>query len=166
MHTLHSLYSYIYILIVIGTFLVVSLSLFLLVSCSMAPKRKSTLSRNPLRSGASTSSDPTPSHVQFCDVMRRPNRTSLITFLNEAFIRNAKSFCRTSLTLTYPLSFTVGVRSHCVMSWSLVHLCLYKSSTPICMDLIIQYLSLSLAFKVCALWSLRILYPRCSMSRG
>ena len=32
----------------------------------MAPKRKSTLSQNPLRSGASTSSsDPTPSHVWF-----------------------------------------------------------------------------------------------------
>ena len=33
----------------------------------MAPKRKSTPSRNPLRSGASTSSDPTPSHVRFRD---------------------------------------------------------------------------------------------------
>ena len=32
----------------------------------MAPKRKSTMSQNPLRSGAS-SSDPTPSHVRFHD---------------------------------------------------------------------------------------------------
>ena len=32
----------------------------------MAPKRKSTLSRNPLRSGASSSSDPTPS-IRFRD---------------------------------------------------------------------------------------------------
>ena len=47
-----------------------SLSLFLSVSCSMAPKRKSTPSQNPLRSGASSSSSPidsTPSHVQFRD---------------------------------------------------------------------------------------------------
>ena len=33
----------------------------------MAPKRKSTPSQNPLRSGASTSSDPTPSSVWFHD---------------------------------------------------------------------------------------------------
>ena len=45
--------------------------------------------------------------------MRRPKLTSLRTSLDEAFIRNTKSFCRTSLTLTYLLSFTVGDRSHC-----------------------------------------------------
>ena len=33
----------------------------------MAPKRKSTPSQNPLSSGASTSSDPTPSHIRFRD---------------------------------------------------------------------------------------------------
>ena len=33
----------------------------------MAPKRKFTPSHNPLRSGASTSSDPTPSHIRFRD---------------------------------------------------------------------------------------------------
>ena len=33
----------------------------------MAPKRKSTPARNPLRFGASSSSDPSPSTVQFCD---------------------------------------------------------------------------------------------------
>ena len=32
-----------------------------------APKRKSTPARNPLRSGASSSSDPSPSTVRFCD---------------------------------------------------------------------------------------------------
>ena len=45
-----------------------SLSFFLLVSCSMAPKWKSTPSRNPLHSGASSSSpfaDSTPSHARF-----------------------------------------------------------------------------------------------------
>ena len=34
---------------------------------SMAPKRKSTLARNPLRSGASSSFDPSPSNVRFHD---------------------------------------------------------------------------------------------------
>ena len=33
----------------------------------MAPKRKSTLARNPLRSGVSTSSDPTPFSIRFRD---------------------------------------------------------------------------------------------------
>ena len=53
-----------------GTFLIVSLSLplflFTLV-VSMAPKRKSTPSWNPLRFGALSSSDPTPSYIQFHD---------------------------------------------------------------------------------------------------
>ena len=56
-------------------------------------------------------------------MMRRPNWTSLRTFPDEAFILIAKSFCRTFLTLTYSLSFTIGVGSHCVTSWSLVYLC-------------------------------------------
>ena len=34
---------------------------------SMAPKRKLASSRNPLRSGASSSFDPIPSHIRFCD---------------------------------------------------------------------------------------------------
>ena len=102
----------------------------------------------------------------FDSMMIKPDRTFGRTFLDEAFIRNTKSFCQTSPTLTYPLSFTIVVGSHCVMSWSLVHPCLYRSSTPTCMDLIIQYLSLSLAFEVRTSWSLQILYLTCSRSRG
>ena len=98
--------------------------------------------------------------------MRRTKRTSLRTFLDKTFIWNAKSFCRTSLILIYLLSFIVGVGSYCVTFRSLVHPCLYKSSTPTCMNLIIQYLSLLLTFEVRASWSLRILYPMCSMSIG
>ena len=37
------------------------------VSMLMAPKRKSVPSLNPHRSEASSSSDPTPSSIQFCD---------------------------------------------------------------------------------------------------
>ena len=67
------MYSIFLILIVFGSFLLVSLSLslsFYLVSLRMAPKRKSTPSRNPFRSGASSFSlpvDSTPSHVRFRD---------------------------------------------------------------------------------------------------
>ena len=81
-------------------------------------------------------------------VMRRPKWTSLRTSLDKVFIWNAKSFCRTSPTLTYPLSFTVGVGSHCVMSRPLIHPFWSRSSTPTCMDLIIHYLFLLLAFEV------------------
>ena len=54
----------------LGTFLIVSLCLLLFLFTLvmfMAPKRKSTPSQNPLRSATSTSSDPTPSHIRFCD---------------------------------------------------------------------------------------------------
>ena len=55
-------------------------------------------------------------------VMIKPERTFWRTFVDEAFIWNATSFCRTFLTLTYPLSFIVGVGSHFVTSQSLVPL--------------------------------------------
>ena len=42
-------------------------SLSLVLVCSMAPKRKSTPSQNPLCFGASTSSDSAPSHIRFRD---------------------------------------------------------------------------------------------------
>ena len=53
-----------------GTYLIASFSLplflFMLV-VSMAPKHKSTPARNPLRSGASSSSDSAPFSLWFCD---------------------------------------------------------------------------------------------------
>ena len=54
----------------LGTFLIVFLSLFLFLFTlvvSMAPKRKSTPAQNLLRSSASSSSDPSPSNVWFHD---------------------------------------------------------------------------------------------------
>ena len=59
----------------------------------------------------------------FGSVMRMPERTSQRTFLDEVFIRNAESFWQTSPTLTFSMSFTVKVRSHCVMSQSHVLPC-------------------------------------------
>ena len=55
----------------LGAFLIVfsfslSLLLFTLV-VSMAPKRKSTPAQNPFLFGASSSSDPSPSHIWFRD---------------------------------------------------------------------------------------------------
>ena len=66
--------------------------------------------------------------------MGRPSRTSLRTFRNVAFIRNAMSFCRTFPTLFYPVSFELGdgnlfVRYH----WGALS-CLYRSFTPTYMD--------------------------------
>ena len=69
MHT-YSFSIYLLYLNLLGTFLIVILSLplclFTLI-VSMAPKRKSTPARNLLRSGASSSSDPTLSYIRFCD---------------------------------------------------------------------------------------------------
>ena len=107
-------------------FLIVSLSLSLslspslsisYVSCIMAPKRKSTPSYNPLHSGASSSSspsDPTPSHVQFCDEKAKPD--FLENFSWRGIHSERHSFCQTFLTLTYPLPSIVGVGSHFVAS--------------------------------------------------
>ena len=100
----------------------------------------------------------------FGSMMRMPKRPSRRTFLDKAFILNAKSSWWTSPTLTYPLSFTVRVGSHCVTSQSHVHPCLSKSFTLSCMDLIIQYLISSLAFEVCTLLSHHRLLRMCSVS--
>ena len=77
MHTYH-LFSILLILIYAWySSVCFSLSLcFLRLVCSMAPKCKSTSSRNPLRSGAASSSPSTnsnPSHVQFHDEKARTN---------------------------------------------------------------------------------------------
>ena len=62
-------------------------------------------------------------HLISGSMMRRPNRTSLRTLPDEAFILNAKSSCWISPTLTFLLSSTVGNGSHCVTSRSPVHPC-------------------------------------------
>ena len=62
-----------------------------------------------------------PPPLLFDSMMSKPERTSWRTFLDEAFIKNAKSFCQTSLTLTYLLSFTVEIGSHYVTSRSPIH---------------------------------------------
>ena len=86
--------------------------------------------------------------LMFDFVMIKPIRTFWRTSRDEAFIRKSKSFYQIFSILTFPLSSTVGVRSHCVESRSLVLSWLCRSFTPICTNSIIQYLILSLAFEV------------------
>ena len=57
-------------------------------------------------------------HLTSCSMMIKPVRTFQITSHDVSFFRNAKSFYRTSPILTFPLSSTIGVRSHCVASRS------------------------------------------------
>ena len=81
-------------------------------------------------------------------MMIKPKRTFQRTFVDEAFIWNATSFCQTFLTLACPLSFIVGVGSHFVTSWSIVPPWSYRIFTPICTKSILLYLISSLAFEV------------------
>ena len=81
--------------------------------------------------------------LMYGSMMKKPERTFRRTFLDEAFIWNAKSSYRISPILTFLMSSTVGVVAHCVTSWSLVLPWSYRSFTPICMDSILLYLIFS-----------------------
>ena len=157
MHSHAYVPSIVYILIyqLLGTFLIVSLYFFLSLLLMLVASWH--LGVNPLRPETLFILGHllplfllTPFPLPSSSMMRRPNQTSLRTFHDAAFIQNAKSFCQICLTLTYPLSSTVGVGSHCVAPQSCALPWSYRSSTPICMDLTTLHLSLSLAFELCA----------------
>ena len=97
-----------------------SLSLFLALVCTMAPKRKSTLSQNPLHSWASTSSfDLTPSHIWFCDDKARKD-------FSENFCRRGiHSECQVIL-----LDFFDTDLSTVIYSWGWESLCGASVSCP------------------------------------
>ena len=121
MHTYPQFYILLYQLF--GTFLIVSLSFFLSLPLTLVASWH--LSVSLLCPGTLFIPEYlflllilTPHPLTFGSVMKMPNRTSLRTFHEVAFIRNAKSFCQTFLILIYPLSSTVGVRSHYVAPWS------------------------------------------------
>ena len=119
-HTLFSIYLLYLNCLELFWLSFLSLPLFLFTFVvSMTSKCKSTPARNPLHSGASSSSDFAPLSL-FGSVMMMPTRHSQRTFLDEVFIQNTKSYWRTLPTLTFPLSFTIGNGSHCVTSQSLV----------------------------------------------
>ena len=93
MHTFFTFNIFLYIVELFGAFLIVSffpLSLSFTLVVSVAPKRKSTPSQNPLRSEASSSSDPTSSHIRFRDEDAQKDFSE--NFSYEVFIRNAESF--------------------------------------------------------------------------
>ena len=85
---------YLILLMLLGSFLIVFLSLplflFTLV-VSMAPKRKSILTWNLLRSGASSSSNPSPFNVRFRD------DDAFKAFLENFFRRDIHSECQVVL---------------------------------------------------------------------
>ena len=90
------LYFSIYLLYLnyFGAFLIVfffPLSILFTLVVFVTPKRKSTPTRNSLHSGASSSSDSTPLSL-FGSMMMMPTRHSQRSFLDVAFILNAKSF--------------------------------------------------------------------------
>ena len=125
MHSQAYVPSILYLLLyqMLGTVLIVSLSFFLSFPLTLVASWH--LNVNPFCPETLSISGHlllllhlTPLPLTFGSVMRRPNWTSWRTFHNEAFIQNAKSFCQTSLTLTYPLSSTVGVGSHFMASRS------------------------------------------------
>ena len=130
----------------------------------MAPKRKSTPTRNPLHSGASSSSDH--AILSLVSVMMMPIRHLQKTFPNEAFIRNAESSWVILLSPTFPLSFIVGNGSLFVTSPSLVLLCWFRSSTLTCTGLTASYLISLLMFEVFLFLSHRNLLQMCLVFLG
>ena len=142
-----------------------SLPLFLFtLVMSMAPKRKSTPARNPLRSSASLSSDPSPSNVQFRDddtfkafsenVSKRGIHSKRQVVLS--------NFANTDLP---SVIHNRGWESLCdaLVTCPLV---LIQEFTPTCIGLIVQYLSSSLVFKVHTFLSHRNLLRMCFGSLG
>ena len=149
---MYSLFNILVIFEFLGTFLIVfhSLPLFLFtLVVSMAPKRKSTSTWNPLHSGASSSSDSAPLSLRF------RNDNAHKAFLENFSRRGVHSERQVILVdfVDIDLPIIVGNGNHCVMSWSLVLSCSFKSFTPTCTGLIVQYLSSLLAFEVCAFLS-------------
>ena len=122
------------------------------VSYVMAPKRKFTLSRNPLCSGSSSSSsspfDPTPSHIRFHDEKAKLDFFGNFSQHDIHLERQViwLDFSNTDLpTVIYNI-----VGSHYVVPRSRALLWSYRSFTLICMDLITLYPSFLIVFRVYA----------------
>ena len=122
--------------------------LYLLVTLVVfvAPKRKSTLARNPFHSGASTFSDHAPFSLRFCNDDAHKAFTK--NFSRRGIHSERRVILGHFLTPTFLLSFTVRNESLFAMSPSLVLSCWFRSSTPTCMGLTVSYLILLLGSKV------------------
>ena len=130
----------------------------------MAPKCKSTPSRNPIHSGASISSDPTPSHVRFCDEKAKSN------FFENFSRRGIHSEHQVILSNFFDIDLPTIIHSK---EWE--SLCDVLVTCPSVLiqefysnmhgfDFLVPFLLLT--FKVRTLLSYRILYPMCFMSLG
>ena len=136
MHSLciHTLFSiYLLYLNCFGNFLIVFLSLplflFTLVM-SIAPKPKSTPARNPLHSGASSSFDPTLSHIRFRD-------DDVFKAFSENFSRRGIHLKRQVILMDFvdtdlpSIIHSKGWESLCDVPITCFS-CLSRSSTPTC----------------------------------
>ena len=151
MHT-YSFFNILVIFELLGTFLIVfhSLLLFLFtLVVSMAPKRKSTSTWNPLHSGASSPSDSAPLSLRF----RNDNA-------HKAFSKNFSRRGVHSERQVILANFTDTNLPTVIHSREWESLCdilvtcpliLFRSSTLTCTGLIVQYLSSLLTFEVRAL---------------
>jgi len=91
-----SLFNILVLIELLGTFLIVFLSLTLFLFTlvmSMGPKHKSTPSQNPLCFGTSSSSNLTLSHIRFRD--DDAHKAFSENFSRRGIIQNAKSFYQT-----------------------------------------------------------------------
>ena len=175
----------------------------------MAPKRKSNPAQNPLRSGASSSTNPSPSNVRFRDddafkafsknFSRRgihsERQVILLNFADTGLpsiihSKGWESLCDVpvicslvfiqefyfnmhGIDRSVPLFFTRVRGTRILVTPQLVadmlhvpRIELFRSFTPTCIGLIIQYLSFSLAFEVRAFLSHRNWLQICFMSLG
>ena len=148
MHT-YSLFNMLDIFDCLGLFWLsfLSLPLFLFtLDVSMAPKRKSIPARNPLHSGASSSSD-------FASLSLRFHDDNAYKAFSENFSRRGIHVERQVVLSDFAdidLPSVIHSRGweSLVTSRSPIHLCLSRSFTPTCTRLIVQYLFSSLAFEV------------------
>ena len=131
------------------SFLFHPLFLFTLV-VSMTPKCKSTPAQNPLRSSASSSSDPSPSNVWFCD------DDAFKAFSKNFSKRSIHSECQVVLSNFADIDLPSVIHSR---GWELLcdvsvtcHLVLIQEFYS---NMIVQYHSSSLTFEVRAFLSHR-----------
>ena len=124
---------------------------WLYLSCIMVPKWKSTLSQNPLRSGASTSSsfDPTPSSIQFHDGKARKDFSENFCRIGIHLEHHVvlSDFSDTDLPTVIHSKGWESLRDIAVTCSSMIIQEFYSNMH----EIILQYLISSLAFEVRAL---------------
>ena len=143
------LFNILVIFELLGDFLIVSFfpfSLLFTLVMSMAPKRKSTLARNPLHSDASSSSNSAPFSLWFCD--DDAHKAFSENFSRRGIHSEHQVILADFTDTDLPTIIHIGNGNHCVTSRSLVLSCLSRSFTLTCTRLIVQYLFSLFMFEV------------------